>query len=139
MPGRRGQEIKSLILTASAGPFRGKSREELRHVSREQALKHPNWRMGAKISIDSATMMNKGLEVLEAFHLYGVPAERIRVLVHPQSVVHSLVELADGSQLAQTGTADHAPGHCPLPALAALRTRGRCAAQPGDSRAALFS
>lgn len=112
----RGQEIKSLILTASGGPFRGKSREELRHVSREQALKHPNWRMGAKISIDSATMMNKGLEVLEAFHLYGVPAERIRVLVHPQSVVHSLVELADGSQLAQTGTADMrlAIAHCLL-------------------------
>ncbi|WP_165072168.1 1-deoxy-D-xylulose-5-phosphate reductoisomerase [Desulfovibrio sp. ZJ200] len=112
----RGQEIKSLILTASGGPFRGKSREELRHVTPEQALKHPNWRMGAKISIDSASMMNKGLEVLEAFHLYGVPAGRIRVLVHPQSLVHSLVELADGSQLAQMGTADMrlAIAHCLL-------------------------
>lgn len=102
----RGQEVKNLILTASGGPFRGRTSEELRQVTAAQALKHPNWNMGAKISIDSATLMNKGLEVLEAFHLYGVPGERIRVLVHPQSVVHSLVELADGTQLAQMGRAD---------------------------------
>ena len=102
----RGQEVSRLVLTASGGPFLGRTREELRHVTPQQALRHPNWNMGAKITIDSATLMNKGLEVIEAFHLYGVPVERIRVLVHPQSVVHSLVELADGSQLAQLGTPD---------------------------------
>ena len=112
----RGQEVANLVLTASGGPFRGKSAAELRQVTVEQALKHPNWRMGAKISIDSATLMNKGLEVAEAFHLYGVPSERIRVLVHPQSVVHSLVELADNSMLAQMGPADMrmAIAHCLL-------------------------
>ena len=104
------------MLTASGGPFRGKSAAELRQVTVEQALRHPNWSMGAKISIDSATLMNKGLEVAEAFQLYGVPSERIRVLVHPQSVVHSMVELADGSLLAQMGTADMrmAIAHCLL-------------------------
>lgn len=102
----RGQEVSSIILTASGGPFLGWSAEKLRTVRPEQALKHPNWKMGAKISIDSATLMNKGLEVIEAFHLYGLAPERIRVLVHPQSVVHSLVEFADGGQLAQLGTAD---------------------------------
>lgn len=102
----RGQEVERLILTASGGPFRGWTLEALSAVTPEQALKHPNWSMGAKITIDSATLMNKGLEVIEAFHLYGVPAERIKVLVHPQSVVHSLVEFHDGSQLAQLGTPD---------------------------------
>ena len=102
----RGQEVKRLILTASGGPFRGRSSEELRGITPAQALKHPNWSMGAKISIDSATLMNKGLEVIEAYHLYGTPAERIKVLVHPQSVIHSLVEFEDGTQLAQLGTAD---------------------------------
>lgn len=102
----RGQEISRLILTASGGPFRGLSREDLHRITPAQALKHPNWSMGAKISIDSATLMNKGLEVIEAYHLYGVPAERIKVLVHPQSVIHSLVEFEDGTQLAQLGTAD---------------------------------
>lgn len=102
----RGQEVDKLILTASGGPFRGWTQEALRGVTPEQALKHPNWSMGAKITIDSATLMNKGLEVIEAFHLYGLPVERIKVLVHPQSVVHSLVEFHDGSQLAQLGTPD---------------------------------
>jgi len=102
----RGQEVARLILTASGGPFRGWSGESLHDVTPEQALKHPNWSMGAKITIDSATLMNKGLEVIEAFHLYGVPPERIKVLVHPQSVVHSLVEFHDGSQLGQLGTPD---------------------------------
>lgn len=102
----RGQEVDRLLLTASGGPFRGRSREELRNVTRAQALDHPNWKMGAKISIDSATMMNKALEVVEAFHLYGVPLEKITVLVHPQSLVHSLVQFTDGSQLAQLGTPD---------------------------------
>ncbi|HJA78585.1 1-deoxy-D-xylulose-5-phosphate reductoisomerase [uncultured Desulfovibrio sp.] len=102
----QGQEAARLLLTASGGPFRDCDAETLRHVTREQALNHPNWVMGAKISIDSASMMNKALEVVEAFHLYGVPAERIDVLVHPQSLVHSLVRLRDGSLLAQLGTAD---------------------------------
>ena len=112
----RGQEAASLVLTASGGPFLGKTKEELHNVTVEQALKHPTWRMGAKISIDSATLMNKGLEILEAFHLYGVDPSRIRVLIHPQSVVHSLVELTDGSLLAQMGAADMrlALAHCLL-------------------------
>ena len=104
--GEHGNKIEKILLTASGGPFRGRSREELRNVTRAQALDHPNWKMGAKISIDSATMMNKALEVVEAFHLYGVPLEKITVLVHPQSLVHSLVQFTDGSQLAQLGTPD---------------------------------
>ena len=105
LTGREG-ELHKILLTGSGGPFRGRSREELRNVTRAQALDHPNWKMGAKISIDSATMMNKALEVVEAFHLYGVPLEKITVLVHPQSLVHSLVQFTDGSQLAQLGTPD---------------------------------
>jgi len=110
----RGQEVNRLILTASGGPFRGKTAAELENVTVEQALKHPNWNMGAKISIDSATLMNKGLEVAEAFHLYGVGVDDITVLVHPQSLVHSMVELADHSLLAQLGTPDMrmAIAHC---------------------------
>ena len=110
----RGQDVARLLLTASGGPFRGKKAAELAHVSVEEALAHPNWSMGAKISIDSATLMNKGLEVAEAFHLYGVPVDRITVLVHPQSLVHSLVELADHSLLAQLGAPDMrmAIAHC---------------------------
>jgi len=104
--GESEREVSRLWVTASGGPFRGRSREELRNVTRAQALDHPNWKMGAKISIDSATMMNKALEVVEAFHLYGVPLEKITVLVHPQSLVHSLVQFTDGSQLAQLGTPD---------------------------------
>lgn len=102
----RGQEAAHLILTASGGPFRGRSPDELAGMRPDAALAHPNWKMGAKISIDSATMMNKGLELIEAVHLFGVPQERVRILVHPQSVVHSLVEFADGSLLAQLGVAD---------------------------------
>lgn len=104
--GRDPQTVRTLVLTASGGPFRGKSREELRAVTSAQALRHPNWNMGAKITVDSATMMNKGLEVIEAWHLYGVPGERIAVLVHPQSIVHSLVEFEDGSHMAHLGTPD---------------------------------
>ena len=102
----RGADVESIVLTASGGPFRGRTREELAHVTLEEALHHPNWSMGRKITIDSATMMNKGLEIIEAFHLYGMPCERIGVLVHPQSVVHSLVRLKDGALLAQLGAAD---------------------------------
>ncbi|MBF0262517.1 MAG: 1-deoxy-D-xylulose-5-phosphate reductoisomerase [Magnetococcales bacterium] len=95
-----------LILTASGGPFRGWSRERLATVTPEQALAHPNWNMGRKITIDSATCMNKGLEVIEAHHLFGVAAERIEVVVHPESIVHSMVAYADGSVLAQLGVPD---------------------------------
>lgn len=98
--------VDRLILTASGGPFLSLSREEMRHVTRDQALAHPNWDMGAKISIDSATMMNKGLELIEAHHLFPVGQENIDILVHPQSVIHSLVEYKDGSVLAQMGTPD---------------------------------
>lgn len=98
--------VRRLILTASGGPFRGKTLEELRDVTPAEALKHPNWNMGAKVTIDSATMMNKGLEVIEARWLFSIPAARIQVLVHPQSVVHSLVEFADGAMLAQMGKPD---------------------------------
>lgn len=106
MAGRREGDIARLILTASGGPFRGKSREFMEKVRPQDALKHPSWSMGAKITIDSATLMNKGLEVIEAFHLYQVPLKDIEVVVHPQSVVHSLVELADGSLIGQLAVPD---------------------------------
>lgn len=98
--------ISKLILTASGGPFRGRSRAELESVTLAQALDHPNWDMGAKITIDSSTLMNKGLEVIEACHLYGLPVDQIDVVVHPQSIIHSLVEYVDGSQLAHLGLPD---------------------------------
>jgi len=98
--------IDRIVLTASGGPFRAKSLEELKSVTPEQALAHPNWSMGQKISIDSATMMNKALEVIEAHYLFDLPAEKIDVLVHPQSIIHSMVEYQDGSFLAQMGAAD---------------------------------
>lgn len=100
------QNVKNLILTASGGPFHGKSREFLHHVGIEDALKHPNWKMGAKITIDSATLMNKGLEVIEACHLYGISLEQVDVAVHPQSVVHSLAAWQDGSVTAQLAVPD---------------------------------
>lgn len=103
--GRR-KDFKKIILTASGGPFRGMSREQLQHVTREQALNHPNWNMGRKISVDSATLMNKGLEVIEARWLFEAEKEEIEVVVHPQSIVHSLVEYKDGSVLAQLGIPD---------------------------------
>ncbi len=102
----RHQDIHRLILTASGGPFRNTQARELWEVSPEQALSHPNWSMGRKISIDSATLMNKGLEVIEAHWLFGVPVEQIEVLVHPQSIVHSMVEYIDGSVVAQMGIPD---------------------------------
>ncbi len=98
--------IEKLILTASGGPFRGKDVDFLEKVTPEEALCHPNWNMGPKISIDSATLMNKGLEVIEAHWLFGVKPEHIEVVVHPQSIVHSLVEYMDGSVLAQLGIPD---------------------------------
>jgi 1-deoxy-D-xylulose-5-phosphate reductoisomerase len=106
LQGRTMVDVKRVILTASGGPFRGRSAAELAHVSQADALKHPTWRMGRKITIDSATLMNKGLEVIEAHWLFGLPASRIDVLVHPQSVVHSMIELTDGSIIAQLGVTD---------------------------------
>jgi 1-deoxy-D-xylulose-5-phosphate reductoisomerase len=98
--------VQRLTITASGGPFRGRTREHLAEVTVEQALAHPTWAMGGKITIDSATLMNKGLELMEAHHLFGVPYERIDVLVHPQSLVHGLIELADGAMLAHLGPPD---------------------------------
>ena len=98
--------VEKIILTASGGPFRGYSRERLKTVTKADALRHPNWAMGAKITVDSATMMNKGLEVIEARWLFGVSAEKIEVAVHPQSIIHSMVQFADGAVLAQLGEPD---------------------------------
>ena len=99
-------DVRRIVLTASGGPFRGRSRESLASVTPEQAVAHPKWSMGPKISVDSATLMNKGLELIEAHHLFDVPGEKLGVLVHPQSLVHSLVEFVDGSTLAQLGLPD---------------------------------
>lgn len=102
----RRESIEKVILTASGGPFRETSLENMRGVTPAQAVAHPNWDMGAKISVDSATMMNKGLELIEAYYLFGIPEDRIEVLVHPQSIIHSMVSYIDGSVLAQLGTPD---------------------------------
>ena len=102
----RADKVDRIILTASGGPFLGMDLAEMAGVTPEQAVAHPNWDMGAKISVDSATMMNKGLELIEAYHLFPVPEERIEILVHPQSVIHSMVAYVDGSVLAQMGTPD---------------------------------
>ncbi len=104
--GERQSEVARLWVTASGGPFRGRTVEELQTVGPEDALKHPNWSMGAKITIDSATMMNKGLEVIEAHHLFAMPYDKISVVVHPQSIIHSMVEFIDGSVKAHLGVAD---------------------------------
>ena len=102
----REGELHKILLTGSGGPFRGWTREETRDVTPEMAVRHPNWSMGAKISVDSATMMNKGLEFIEAMHLFGVTPDDIQVLIHPESVVHSMVELLDGTVIAQLGVPD---------------------------------
>lgn len=102
----RPERIERIILTASGGPFRERDRASLKDVTPEEAVAHPNWSMGAKISVDSATMMNKGLELIEAFHLFPLPGDKIDILVHPQSVIHSMVEYVDASVLAQLGTPD---------------------------------
>src|SRR5690606_9594809 len=104
--GRCARGVRRIVLTASGGPFRGATLAEMAAATPEQACAHPNWSMGRKISVDSATMMNKGLELIEAFHLFGVAGSRLEVLVHPQSIVHSLVEYDDGSVLAQMGNPD---------------------------------
>lgn len=127
LEGRRPEHIGRLILTASGGPFRNIPADELAKVTVEQALAHPNWKMGGKISIDSATMMNKGLEVIEAACLFHIPADRVDVVVHPQSIIHSMIEFIDGSMLAQMGVTD-----MKLPIQYALSTPDRwcsCAKQ----------
>ena len=119
--GREKGELHKILLTGSGGPFRGKARSELEDVTPEQAVKHPNWSMGAKISVDSATMMNKGLEFVEAMHLFGVTPDDIQVVIHPQSVIHSMVELVDGTVIAQLGVPDMG-----LPIQLALTYPQRC-------------
>ena len=106
LAGERPGTVDRLILTASGGPFRGRGQSELNAVTPEQALKHPTWEMGGRITIDCATLMNKGFEVIEAMHLFGTPLEQIDVLVHPQSIIHSLIQLNDGSTLAHLGYPD---------------------------------
>jgi len=106
LEGQSRKALKKIILTASGGPFAGKSREELRNVTLAQALNHPSWSMGKKITIDSATLMNKGLEVIEAHHLFGVGPDDIEVVIHPQSIIHSMVEFTDGSCIAQLSVPD---------------------------------
>lgn len=106
LQGSPQKSLRKILLTASGGPFYGKTREELENATVKEALNHPNWSMGAKITIDSATLMNKGLEVIEAVHLFGLPAKDIEVLVHRQSIVHSGVEFSDGAVIAQLGTPD---------------------------------
>ena len=106
LEGQQATALRRILLTASGGPFREWSREAMQHVSLEQALQHPNWKMGRKITIDSATMMNKGLEVIEAHHLFRVQLDHVQIVVHPQSIIHSMVELHDGSVLAQLGIPD---------------------------------
>ncbi len=106
LTGRRPGEVERLTITASGGPFRGRTRAQLEGVTVDEALAHPTWAMGGKITIDSATLMNKGLEIMEAHHLFAMPYERIDVVVHPQSIVHGLVVLADGAQLAHLGHPD---------------------------------
>ena len=115
------RQVKKIILTCSGGPFFGKSREELKSVTRADALKHPNWKMGAKITIDCSTLMNKGLEVIEAMRLYDVPLEQVQVLIHRQSIVHSMVEFVDGAVMAQLGAPDMR-----LPIQLALTYPERC-------------
>jgi len=104
--GSRKEDISKIILTASGGPFRTASAEVIYAATPAQAVAHPNWSMGAKISVDSATLVNKGLELIEAHFLFGLPSERIDIVIHPQSVIHSMVEFVDGSVLAQLGTPD---------------------------------
>ena len=123
--GRRG-ELRKILLTGSGGPFRGWTRERTKDVTPERAVKHPNWSMGAKISVDSATMMNKGLEFIEAMHLFGVTPDDIEVLIHPESVVHSAVELVDGTVIAQLGVPDIS-----LPIQYALTWPERCESESG--------
>jgi len=142
--GQRREDVSRIILTASGGPFRNRTRRQMRDATVREALGHPTWRMGAKISVDSATLMNKGLEVIEATWLFGLPPSRIDVLIHPQSIVHAMVEFRDGSLIAQMGVPDMRipigyalsyPGRLPLelPRLSPHRMDGWCF-EPPDRR-----
>ena len=122
-------EVRRLILTASGGPFFGYTKEQLEHVTLDQALKHPNWSMGAKITVDSATLMNKGLEFIEAMRLYHMPPEKISVVVHRESIVHSLVEYCDNAMIAQLGSADM---HLPIQYALTWPARTQAVAKPLD-------
>ncbi|MCL1828448.1 MAG: 1-deoxy-D-xylulose-5-phosphate reductoisomerase [Oscillospiraceae bacterium] len=122
LAGRNAEkELRRIWLTASGGPFRGMTREETKTVTPDMAVSHPNWNMGAKISVDSATMMNKGLELIEAMHLFSCAPERIKILIHPQSIIHSMTELVDGAVIAQLGTPDMS-----IPIQYALTFPDRC-------------
>lgn len=121
LSGRSPGELSKILLTGSGGPFRGKKRETLENITPQQAVSHPNWSMGAKISVDSATMMNKGLEFVEAMHLFGVTPDDIQVVVHPQSIIHSMVELVDGTVIAQLGVPEMS-----IPIQYALTYPDRC-------------
>lgn len=123
------KEVKRLILTCSGGPFFGMGREQLRNVTKADALRHPNWKMGPKITVDCATLMNKGLEVIEAMRLYGLPLEQVDVLIHRQSVVHSLVEFVDGAVMAQLGTPDM---RLPIQLAMTYPERAECIVEPLD-------
>ena len=129
LEGEDRASVRQLIITASGGPFRGRTRGQLEAVRPEQALRHPNWSMGAKITVDSATLANKGLEVMEAHHLFGVDYDRIRVAVHPQSVIHSMVEFTDGAVKAQLGVPDM---RLPIEYALGYPHRGALITQPLD-------
>jgi 1-deoxy-D-xylulose-5-phosphate reductoisomerase len=129
LAGSHSEDVARIVLTASGGPFRSTSFADMAAVTPEQAVAHPNWSMGAKISVDSATMMNKGLELIEAHHLFGLPSDRIDILVHPQSVIHSMVEYVDGSTLAQMGSPDM---RIPIAHTLAFPRRMATPAQPLD-------
>ena len=123
------REIKRLILTCSGGPFFGKSQEELKSMTKADALRHPNWAMGPKITVDSATLMNKGLEVIEAMHLYDMPLEQVDVVIHRQSIIHSMVEFVDGAVMAQMGVPDM---RLPIQLAMTYPERRDCVAAPLD-------
>ncbi len=123
------REVKRILLTCSGGPFYGKSREELGVVTKADALKHPNWKMGAKITVDCATLMNKGLEVIEAMRLYDLPLEQVDVLIHRQSIVHSMVEFTDGAVMAQLGSPDM---RLPIQLAMTYPERTQCVVEPLD-------
>lgn len=129
-------EVKKIILTCSGGPFFGKTRQELTHVTKADALKHPNWKMGSKITIDCATLMNKGLEVIEAMRLYDLPLEQVQVLIHRQSIVHSMVEYVDGAVMAQMGAPDM---RLPIQLALTYPQRMVCPVDPLDLTAAPLS
>ena len=129
MGSRDKSEIKKIILTCSGGPFFGMEREQLKSVTKADVLKHPTWKMGAKITVDCATLMNKGLEVIEAMRLYDLPLEQVDVVIHRQSIVHSLVEFVDGAVMAQLGSPDM---RLPIQLALTYPQRAECPVDPLD-------